>query len=81
MILPEEMIFYKTYKFLLRTIILATTGKRTGVEGKGLIKIQPTVHKSALLFCFSVGIQAQEIILRALHRPTLKLPILNTCKF
>lgn len=48
-------------------IVLATTGTQTGVEGVGMIEIQPTVHKSALLFCYSAHIQAKEIIIRALH--------------
>jgi len=51
---------------------MATTGRQTGVEGVGAIEIQPTVRKSALLFCYSVCIQAKEIILRVLHSPMLK---------
>lgn len=62
-------------------IILATTGRQTGVEGVGMIEMQPTGHKSALLFCYSECILAKEIILRALHSPTLELSIWNTCKF
>lgn len=44
---------------------MAATGTQTGVEGAGMIEIQPTVHKSALLFCYSVQIKAKEIIIRA----------------
>lgn len=52
---------------------MSTTGTQTGVEGVDIIETQPTVHKSALLFCYSVHIKAKERIIRALCSSTLNL--------